>query len=55
MCGDRFLSRKLQLRLSSRFNIEGRVGVKTSKQLGLGIDISYNTFSLRQTSWIKKY
>lgn len=34
------------------FNIEGRVGVKTSRRLGLGIDVSYNAFSLRQTSWI---
>ncbi len=34
------------------FNIEGRVGVKTSGLLGIGIDVSYNKFSLRQTNWI---
>jgi len=30
------------------FNIEGRVGVKTSEHFGLGVDVSYNTFSLKQ-------
>lgn len=30
------------------FNIEGRVGIKTTKHFGFGIDISYNTFSPKQ-------
>ncbi len=30
------------------FNIEGRAGVKTSEHFALGIDVSYNKFSLKQ-------
>ena len=31
------------------FNIEGRAGVKTSEHFGLGMDVSYNTFSAKQS------
>ena len=30
------------------FNIEGRAGVKTSEHFGVGMDVSYNTFPIKQ-------
>lgn len=30
------------------FNIEGQAGIKTSEHFALGVDVSYNTFSLKQ-------
>lgn len=31
------------------FNIEGRAGIKTSEHYALGLDVSYNIFSLKQS------
>ena len=33
----------------SGFNVEGRMGVKTSEHFAVGMDVSYNTFSLKQS------
>lgn len=31
------------------FNIEGRAGVKTSEHFGAGLDVSYNSFSMKES------
>ncbi len=34
------------------YNLEGMAGVKTSEHFGVGIDVSYNTFSLKQSDGV---